>query len=106
MPVIKAPQYAPQPHFLWSNDPGAVLVFLPLYTAQLQMPKILKTSIHKGYIQDLVKLQNVSKVSEVIIAQIFCSVFTGVIEDIKTELGCLNFPCLNPYCWKTTNLVP
>lgn len=34
-------------HLPWSNDPG-VLVFLPLYTSQLQMPKILKTSIHKG----------------------------------------------------------
>lgn len=81
-------------HFLWSNDPGAVLVFLPLYTARLQMPKILKTSIHKGYIQDPVKPQNASKVSEVIIPQIFCSLFSRVIEDIEIELGCLSFPCL------------
>lgn len=92
-------------HFLWSNDPGAVLVFLPLYTAQLQMPKILKTSIHKGYIQDWVKPQNASKVSEVIIPPIFCSLFIGVNEDIEIELECLSFPCLIPYCWKTTNLV-
>lgn len=85
-------------HFLWSNDPGAVLVLLPLYTAQLQMPKILKTWIREGYVQDLVKLQNVSKVSEVIIPQIFCSVFNGIMEDTEIEVGCLSFPRLIPYC--------
>lgn len=67
------------------------------------MPKILKTSIHRGYMQDPVKKQNATKVSDVIIPQFFCFLFTGDNEDI--EPGCLNFPCLIPYWWKTTDFI-